>query len=385
VYPFRIEETLAFRYAKTRRDFLRSSALTTLGVLCQRTAWSESAQLPNISLGSAFKAKGMLFGFAVNDHRLADDAVYRGLIERHASIVVAENAMKWQALRPAPGQFEFTRANVIADFAQTQRMKLRGHALCWHRGLPDWFQKTATPENAKALLVDHIQTVAGHFAGRIHSWDVVNEAIRLEDKQADGLRDSIWHRLLGESYIDTAFHAARQADAKALLTYNDYGLEYDNGSDEAHRAAVLALLRRLKQRGVPVDAVGIQSHMRSARGERFGKGVVEFISAARGMGLKVMLTELDVDDSSQPASIEARDNTVADVYSRYLQAALGTGEVTAVLSWGVQDPASLAGEMKSRSDGMMTRPFLFDPQGQPTAACHAVLQAASQARKHNQD
>jgi endo-1,4-beta-xylanase len=349
--------------------------------MSKRNALAGAMQMPVPSLAKAFESKGILFGFAVNDHRLSGDAAYRDLIAGHAGIIVPENAMKWQALRPAADQFDYTRANTIVDFAQAHQIKIRGHALCWHRAMPEWFEKIVTAENAKALLVEHIQTVVGHYAGKIHSWDVVNEAIRPDDKQPDGMRASFWYKLLGESYIDAAFHAARQADPKALLTYNDYGVEYDNGTDDAHRAAVLALLQRLKARNVPIDAVGMQSHMRTARGERFGDGVTDFIHAVRKLGLKVFITELDVDDSPQPASIAERDDAVADVYSRYLQAVLDTAQVPVVLSWGVQDPASVQSEIKPRSDGAVTRPFLFDPQGQPTAAFSATLKVAKQVPK----
>jgi len=366
---------------KTRRSFLHSAALATLGVISKRNALAGAVQMPPPSLAKAFQSKGILFGFAVNDHRLSSDAVYRDLIASQASIIVPENAMKWQALRPSPGQFDFTRADTIVDFAQAHRIKVRGHALCWYRAMPDWFEKTVTADNARSLLVEHIQTVASRYAGKIHSWDVVNEAVRPDDKQPDGMRASFWYKLLGESYIDAAFHAARQADPKALLTYNDYGLEYDNGTDDAHRAAVLALLQRLKARNVPIDAVGIQSHMRTAHGEHFGDGVTDFIHAVRKLGLKVFITELDVDDSPQPAFTATRDEAVADVYSRYLQAVLDTKEVAVVLSWGVQDPASVQSEIKPRSDGAVTRPFLFDPEGQPSPAFYAIQKVAMQASR----
>ncbi len=340
-------------------------------------AAAEPTPLP--SLAEVFAKKNILFGFAVNDRRLASDAVYRRLIQAHASIVVAENAMKWEALRPAPGQFEFSRANVIAEFAQANKMKLRGHTLCWHRGLPSWFEKIATPRNAREILVEHIQTVARHYSGRVHSWDVVNEAIRPDDNMPDGLRASPWYRLLGESYIETAFMEARKADPHALLTYNDYGLEYDNGTDDRHRAAVLDLLRRLKQRKVPIDAVGIQSHMRANNGERYGDGVTGFIRQVKKLGLQVFITELDVDDSSQPAALKPRDNAVANVYEGYLHATLGTDDVPAVLCWGVQDPAQVQSETKQREDGGLTRPFLFDLAGQPTPAFYATLKSAERA------
>ena len=109
----------------------------------------------------------------------------------------------------------------------------------------------------------------GRYAGRMHSWDVVNEAVSVEDGRPDGLRDSPWLRLVGEGYIEAAFHAARAADAQALLTLNEFGIEGEDRGSEKKRVALIALLRRLKARNVPVDAVGVQSHL-SGAGQVFG-------------------------------------------------------------------------------------------------------------------
>jgi endo-1,4-beta-xylanase len=111
----------------------------------------------------------MLFGFAVNTDKLRDDAAYRALVEQQCSIIVAENAMKWHALRPAIDQFSFGDADALVEFAARRQIRLRGHNLCWHEALPDWFTKQVTQLNARQLLRDHIRTVASRYAGRIHS------------------------------------------------------------------------------------------------------------------------------------------------------------------------------------------------------------------------
>ncbi len=156
--------------------------------------------------------------------------------------------MKWQTVHPEPERYNFAPADAIAAFAKAHDQRMRGHTFCWHRSLPDWVHHTVTPMNAEAVLTAHISTVASHYRGLISAWDVVNEAIQLEDGQPDGLRNSFWYQMLGPRYLDIAFKAAHKADPDALLCYNDYGLEKDTHYGESRRTAVLAMLRSLKQR-----------------------------------------------------------------------------------------------------------------------------------------
>lgn len=116
---------------------------------------------------------------------------------------------------------------------------LRGHPLLWHKALPNWLEETLNQENTRNILINHIQTIVQRYAGRIHSWDVVNEAIYPEHGRYDSLRITRWLKFLGPNYIDTAFHLAAAADPQALLVYNDYGLDYDTPKADAKRNAVL--------------------------------------------------------------------------------------------------------------------------------------------------
>jgi endo-1,4-beta-xylanase len=177
------------------------------------------------SLGAHAATRGLLYGCAVDVPALSAEPAYAALIRQQCNLVVAENAMKWGGLRPAPETFHFDQADALMAFAEANRIKVRGHNLAWHEWNPKWFDTYLTAANARQALVNHIRTVAGRYAGRIHSWDVVNEAIDVKQGRPDGLRDSVWLRLVGEGYLDIAFRTAREADPKALLTYNDYGIE----------------------------------------------------------------------------------------------------------------------------------------------------------------
>ncbi|GAA3766298.1 endo-1,4-beta-xylanase [Terriglobus aquaticus] len=325
-------------------------------------------------------AHHLLFGFALNVRQLRESESYRRLVLEQSSIAVAENAMKWSALRPAPDQYFFDDADFLVQFGEQNRIKLRGHNLCWHEQLPKWFDATANGANARTLLTEHIRTVAGRYAGRIHSWDVVNEAVEPRDGRPDGLRNSPWLRLIGETYLELAFRTARQADPTALLTYNDYDIEDESPYQAEKRAAVLRMLRRLKQRNVPIDAVGIQSHISAGTGHRYGASLQQFILSCREMDLEVFVTELDVDDRELPKQVAERDAGVAEAYRQYLDVVLREPNVRAVLTWGVDDAQSWLSGKRPRADGVPQRPLLWDAQFRPKKAVSAVEQAFVEAR-----
>jgi endo-1,4-beta-xylanase len=329
------------------------------------------------SLMAHAAAKGILTGFAVVPALLRTDHAYASVVREQASIIVAENAMKWDALRPSATDFRFGEADAVLHFTEQNGIKVRGHNLVWHRQLPRWFTATATPANARQLLETHIEKVAGRYAGRMHSWDVVNEAIQVSDGRPDGLRDSPWLRLVGDDYVEFAFKAARRADPQALLTYNDYGIESESPADEAKRRAVLQMLRRIRARRVPIDAVGIQSHLAAgvAGGLRYGAGLTRFIASVRELDLQVFLTEMDVNDRALAPAIAARDRQVAATYAEYLDLVLADPAVTAVLFWGVSDRDTWLNHEDARTDREPERPLLFDPSFKPKQSFFAVRDA----------
>jgi endo-1,4-beta-xylanase len=192
--------------------------------------------------------------------------------------------------------------------------------------------------NTRQFFVDHITTVCKHFAGQLQSWDVVNEAILPKDGQPGGMRKSFWYDQIGPDYINLAFRTARAADPHAKLTYNDYGVEYDNDDSAERRRLILELLRGMQKRGVPLDVVGIQSHVKAAQPDKFGQGLADYIEAIRQMGLEVYLTEMDVneDDIATDDPVK-RDAIIAQTYTEYLRVALANPAVKLVLTWDLSD------------------------------------------------
>ena len=326
---------------------------------------------PNVITGEgALKARaasrGLLTGAAVDTQLLRSDNTYRRVLGEQYSMLVAENCMKFGPTQPKPGEYYFNDADGLVAFAEANGMKMRGHNFVWHEALPQWFAGTVTKENAKKIFVDHIMTVGGRYKGRIHSWDVVNEAIWIQDGRPDGLRSSSpWFQMLGPEYIDLAYRTARQADPKALLTYNDYGIEYDNAEEGKKRTAVLDLLKRMKAAGTPIDALGVQSHLNAASTSGFGKAPNELLDGARHLGLQVFITELDVkDDGLETDDIAERDKKVADVYREFTGRMLDGKEVKAVLTWGVSDAHTWLNGPKWRvkHPDRKQRPLPFDDQ-----------------------
>ncbi len=329
------------------------------------------------SLKAHAEARGIAYGCAVNVGLLGKDEAYTALVKQQAGILVAENAMKWAPMRPAPDQFNFSAADKLVAFAAENGMRLRGHNLCWHRQLPGWFEGFATKENAATLLTSHIETVMTRYKGKFQSWDVVNEAVQPPDGLPDGLRDGPWYKLLGPGFIELAFKTARAADPGAKLTYNDYGIEGEDEGSAKKRAAVLELVKGLHAKGL-IDAVGVQSHVSAGGG--YGSGLAGLLDAVSAMGLEIYVTEMDVNDRRLGPEDALRDRAVAATYREYLDLVLKNAAVKDVLTWGITDKYTWLNGEDARADHLPERCLPFDAELEPVAAFYAMLDAFDGAR-----
>lgn len=333
----------------------------------------------NTSLRDRAVAKGLIYGAAGHYRRLSSDAEYAAHFAQECSILVPEFELKWKTLRPSPDSFDFSKGDVLKEFAITHGMLFRGHPLIWHDDLPDWFSGTLNSQNARQILVSHITTVVKHYAGHVHSWDVVNEAIRPSDKSPNGLRKTPWLQFLGADYIDIAFRAAAKADPQALLVYNDFGLDYDTPNDEAKRTAVLKLLERLKSRGTPIHALGMQAHLRGNETKFNPTKLKTFLRNVADLGLKIMITEMDVTDQKLPKDPSIRDRIIAGAYEDYLNCVLEEPAVIAVLTWGLSDRYTWLSKYKAREDKAPVRPLPLDAQLKRKLAWNAIARALDKA------
>lgn len=335
----------------------------------------------NRSLRDRAAARNLIYGAASDYRYLSVDAKLAAVFAQECGILVPENDMKWKTLRPSPDSFNFVQSDWLAEFAQDHKMLLRGHTLVWHEALPKWFKNTVNRQNALPILLKHIETVAGRYAGKIHSWDVVNEVVLPKDGRSDGLRNTPWLQLLGPDYIDIAFRAAAKADPQALLVYNDYGLDYDTRENEAKRTAVLKLLERLKSIGTPIQAFGMQAHLWAEETRFNPKKLKAFLQEVASLGLKILITEMDVKDQKLPVDAEVRDRIVAGIYEDYLSAVLEEPAVIAVLTWGLSDRYTWLSEFNPRDDKAPVRTLPLDRRLQRKLAWNAIARAFDNVSK----
>ena len=250
--------------------------------------------------------------------------------------------------------------------------------MVWYAANPPWLEDAVRTRRNEKLLTGYVAALAGRYRGRMHSLDVVNEALA---EDGSGLRQSFWLKAFGPSYMDMAFHAARAADPAALLVYNDYGCEAGGMTGDRVRANCLGLLDGLIARGAPVQALGLQSHL-FAFGEPVNqKKLRDFLAEIAARNLAILITELDVSDEDGPSDIAARDQAVADTASRYLDVVLDNRETAAVLTWGLSDRyADPPDSLRLKMTGWRDRKFPFDSGLRPKPLAGALARAFSARR-----
>jgi len=356
-----------------RRDFIRS---TTAAALASRYSWLRDMMVADATLKSKASAKGILFGSAASS-LLLNDPPYQQAFAKDCAILTPEAELKWNAVHQQPNQYRFGPADALLSWCQSNGLKMRGHTLAFWQSIPAWVTQTVSSQNAKDVLTQHIQTVVAHYAGKLHSWDVVNEAIAPDNHNPDALRNSIWQSTLGYDYIPLAFNVARQADPQVLLVYNDFGIEYDFPGIDVRRTAMLNLLHKLKSQNVPIDAFGLQAHLYGNALQKLNTNAIQsFFKSVSDMGLKILITELDVQDKGLPADPNARDQAIAQTYSKFLNAALSNTNVIVVETWGLSDKYTWLKNHAPRDDGQDVRTLPYDATYQPKSA---VYQAIAQA------
>ncbi|MDE5739395.1 MAG: endo-1,4-beta-xylanase, partial [Bacteroidaceae bacterium] len=263
-------------------------------------------------------------------------------IGKQFNMLVAENEMKFDALEPSQGEFNYWAADNLVSFAQKHKMKVRGHCLAWHSQLPQWVSsdgkkndKNWSRQEALQILKTHIDNVVKHFKGKVTEWDVVNECLNDDqttvrsNPDAYDLRTSVWTRAIGEDFIDSAFVYAHRADPDALLYLNDYDVELQG---KAKTAAFYNLAMRLKNSGIPIHGVGLQCH--------FSVGDVDSVKLAKTIqrfadaGLKCIITELDMgisSTSSENLKEQARNyRVITDIV-------LNNDNCPNLVIWGLKD------------------------------------------------
>lgn len=370
-----------------------AGAIALAAAPARATAKSKRAAGPN-SLDAAARQSGRRFGSAFayggsdDDRGSFANPAYASLLERECSILVPENEMKWQALRPAADSFDFTRFDAMVAYAVEKGFALRGHTLLWHQSkwMPAWERThdfgSRPATGANLLLTQHIQTICQRYDTAIASYDVVNEAVRPKDGE---LYETALSKALGgaQAALDTAFHTARSSARHATLVYNDY-MSWEPGN-AAHRKGVLKLLEGFRVRDVPVDALGIQSHLVTqpssdrARFASLEKEWRNFINAVVDMGYRLVVTELDVRDNHLPSDILIRDRAVADFTRAYMDLMLDYPQLDDILTWGMSDRYSWIEGFEPRVDRVARRPCPYDDRFKAKPMRDALFQSLTEA------
>jgi endo-1,4-beta-xylanase len=323
------------------------------------------------------------------------------LVEKHFNSITPENILKWEEVHPEPNRYNFEPVDEYVAFGERHGMHIVGHTLVWHFQTPGWvFQdESGRPLDRESLLgrmKEHIFTVMGRYKGRIHGWDVVNEAIA-----ADGqFRRSKWFETIGEDYVLKAFEYARQADPDAELYYNEYDYELKPKCD-----GVIRLIKNLQSKGVRLDGAGIQGHwfLDYPRIEE----IELYILALSKLGVKLMITELDVgvlpyypvdaaavDISSFDAEWHEKNNPYPnglpdsvqrDLADRYAQLfslfRKHRDKISRVTLWAVHDGQSWRSYLPIR--GRTDYPMLFDRNCEPKPALDAVLNVVPKRERNS--
>lgn len=331
-------------------------------------------------------------GAALNRRQFfEEDTRGAAIVSTHFNSITSENVLKWALVHPEPGRYDFTASDRFVEFGEKRGMFVVGHTLVWHNQTPRWVfeDEKGNPVDRETLLNrlrDHIFTVVGRYKGRIKGWDVVNEALN----QDGTMRQSPWFKIIGEDYLVKAFQFAHEADPSAELYYNDYDLQLP-----AKRTAGVELIKKLKAAGVSISGVGLQDH--SLMDWPSAADADATIAAFSALGMKIHITELDVDvlpRTTKPGADYAVDVPVTPQLNPYVDRLpdvrqLAQGQryaelfkvylkhrdaIERVTFWGVTDGDSWLNNWPIK--GRTNYPLLFDRSGQPKPAFKAIIDLA---------
>lgn len=380
----------------------RRHAMTWLAAVALAMAMPLQAKEDAGVLKDAY-ADAFLIGVAVNDDIVASrDTRSQALVPMHFNAITAENVMKNEVIHPRPGVYDFAAADAFVDFGKKHDMFIVGHTLVWHNQTPEWFfqdsdGKPNTREAQIERMRDYIEVVAGRYAGRVDAWDVVNEVI----DEDGGYRPTTWVKAVGDGdeLVRLAFSFAQRYAPGTELYYNDF-----NAWRPEKRDGIVRMVKMLQAAGIRIDGIGMQGHW--GLNYPSTEHIEAAIEAYAALGLKVMITELDVDvlpltkegqiigtgmthkqfqleefkrfldpyPNGLPADVERQ---LSDRYAELFRIFYRKRDsISRVSLWGVHDGMSWKNDypIPHRTN----YPLLFDRERRPKPALDAVLRVAAE-------
>lgn len=344
-----------------RKNTIFLLMLVCLVIILKKTNLAHSEE---VTLKKEAELLNLNIGAAVSEEYFLNDSNYRMLLKNEFNMLTLENSLKFSQVHPQENSYNYLIPDLILKFAQENGIKVRGHTLVWYQMIPDWlknkeFNKHLNKEDYQQILKNHIFNVVGRYKDKIIEWDVVNEAFN-----EDGtLRDNIWLRQIGPEYIELAFIWAHQADPNAKLIYNDFNIEEDN----VKTRKVIEYLGNLKQKGIPIDGVGIQMHTSIYKNYN-NKELSNIINNFRDIGLSVHITEMDVSLKGKNLEEEERLEKQADIFKNIFNTCVTSGNCHTFVTWGIMDKQSWLVSTQSSDD----KPLLFDNNYNPKPSYNAI-------------
>ena len=334
---------------------------------------------------------GVRFGTAVMARDLRNDPQYGPALAREFNSLTPFVEMKWGTIHPEPRRYDFTQADELVGFATAHHMRVRGHTLVYGHVVdppnPTYLSETTEPAALRAMMADHIRTVAGRYRGRVSAWDVVNEPLRPfgDPGKGGGLSDNVFTNALGPGYIAEALRLAREADPGAQLFINDFGV-LDAGPKQDR---YFRLVKELRAAGAPLDAVGFQAHMVPLLGRpTSSEEITSTLRRFAALGVKVEITELNVFTRTRRHLLtlgftydEATElQRQADVYAAVTRACLSVPACQGVTVWTFTDRYQTTIENLTHIDDI---PLIFDRDYHPKPAAFALREALTRAERRS--
>ncbi len=330
-----------------KMNFWKAAVLGS-ALLCGTDAFAADSTLSELAA-----ARGRFVGSILNsewfNNSLGSDAtIYESTHKANFNIVVAENEMKFDATEPSRGSFSFTKGDKLMAYAAANGMQVRGHALAWHSQVPSWVSTLAQQvesaggsarDTLLSVLKTHIDSVVGHYKGKIREWDVVNEAIN--DNGTHGWRSegSVWYQYIGRDFIDSAFVWAHKADPDAKLYYNDYALEWGMGTGTKAQFAYDSIAVRLKNADIYITGIGTQTHIQNTHTST-PSNLRTLASKLKSIGMTMQITELDIGFALGTAISDADYAAQGHLYRQFMDLFLEAENMEAFVIWGFSDKYS---------------------------------------------